>query len=40
MRQNGLDRVRIGEICDHPQGAAAQRALMIAEGKSMEEEVS
>ena len=25
MRQNGLDRVRIGDICDHPQGAAAQR---------------
>ena len=26
MRQNGLDRVRIGDICDHPQRAAAQRA--------------
>jgi hypothetical protein len=26
MRQNGLDRVRIGDICDHPQCAAAQRA--------------
>jgi len=24
MRQNGLDRVRIGDICDHPQRAAAQ----------------
>jgi hypothetical protein len=26
MRRNGLDRVRIGDICDHSQGAAAQRA--------------
>ena len=26
IRQNGLDRVRLGDICDHPQGAAAQRA--------------
>ena len=26
MRQNGLDRVRIGDLCDHLQGVAAQRA--------------
>ena len=26
MRQNGLDRFRVGDICDHPQRAAAQRA--------------
>ena len=25
MRQNGLDRVRVGDICDHSQRAAAQR---------------
>jgi hypothetical protein len=24
MHQNGLDRVRVVDICDHPQGAAAQ----------------
>ena len=24
VRQNGLDRVRIGDICDHSQRAAAQ----------------
>ena len=26
MRQNGPDRFRVGDICDHPQRAAAQRA--------------
>ena len=26
MRQNGPDRFRVGDICDHPQLAAAQRA--------------
>ncbi|MBT3622770.1 MAG: hypothetical protein HOM44_08975 [Gammaproteobacteria bacterium] len=26
MRQNGPDRVRVGDICDHPQRAATQRA--------------
>ena len=24
MRQNRLNHVRVGDICDHPQGAAAQ----------------
>jgi hypothetical protein len=25
MRQNGLDRVLIGDICDHPQRTVGQR---------------
>jgi hypothetical protein len=26
LRENRLDRARIGDVCDHPQRAAAQRA--------------
>ena len=30
MRQNGLDRVRIGDICDHPQRAAGTGYVLVS----------
>mgnify|MGYP005625694207 FL=1 len=29
MRQNGLNRVRIGDICDHPQGGLRDNSVRL-----------